>query len=51
MAEDFGGLGMFALEPAASLISTGQEAGRAIGIPFDLPVHATTSHQKTARTT
>ena len=32
-----------------SIISAGQRAGQAIGIPFDLPVRATTSHQKTAR--
>ena len=34
-----------------SIIRAGQRAGQAIGIPLDLPVRATTSHQKTARAT
>ena len=34
-----------------SIISAGQRAGQAIGIPSDLPFRATTSHQKTARAT
>ena len=34
-----------------SIISAAKRAGQAIGLAFDLPVHATTSHQKTARAT
>ena len=32
-----------------SIIRAGQRAGQAIGIPSDVPVRATTSHQKTVR--